>query len=91
MFVLSVNRASFNPVLAPPLKGFCPLVKVAFYLKMSENHAKIAGNQVWGAQKYKNVLGEDPPRPPKRYTSPLFLSSLKSLFVVGPSTEKSLR
>ena len=31
------------------------------------------------------------PRPPKRYTSPLFLFSLKSLFVVGPSTEQSLK
>jgi hypothetical protein len=55
---------------------------------MSENHVKVAGNQVWRAQKYKTFLGEDP-QTPKRYTSPLFLFSLKSLFVVGPSTEKS--
>ena len=36
----------------------------------------------------QNFLGEDPP---KGNTSPPFLLSLKSLFVVGPSTEKSLK
>ncbi len=46
---------------------------------MSKNRAEIAGNQVQGAQKCKHFLGEDP-----------FLFSLDSLFVVGPSTEKSL-
>ena len=102
--VSSHIRASFNiytggdkapppppaPVLAPPLKGFGPPSKSPFYLKMSENHVKIAGNQVVRAQKYKNFLGRTP-RPPKRYTSPHFLFSLKSLFVVGSSTEKSLK
>ena len=68
-------------VAPPPLFG----PPVPFCLKMSENHAEIAGNQVWGAQKY------NPPPPPKGNTSPLLLFSLKSLFVVGPSTEKSLK
>ena len=30
----------------PPLKGFGPPSSVPFCLKMSENHAEIAGNQV---------------------------------------------
>ena len=34
------------PPPPPPLKGFGPLVKVPFCLKMSENHAEITGNQV---------------------------------------------
>ena len=42
-----------------PLKGFAPpLVKVRFCLKMSENHAEIAENQVCRSQKYKNFLQE---------------------------------
>jgi hypothetical protein len=30
----------------PPIQEFGPLVKVPFCLKMSKNHAEIAGNQV---------------------------------------------
>ncbi len=30
----------------PPLKGFGLRVKISVCLKMSENHAEIAGNQV---------------------------------------------
>ena len=39
-------KAPPAPMLAPPLKGFGPPSNVPFCLKMSENHAEIAGNQV---------------------------------------------
>ena len=39
----------------------------------------------------QKVSGGGPPDPPKANTSPLLLYSLNSLFVVGPSTEKSLK
>ena len=41
--------------------------------------------------KNTKIFWERTPRPPKRYTSPLSPFSLKSLFVVGPSTVKSLK
>ncbi len=55
--IFNQNTAFFNiytggakappaPMLAPPLKGFGPPSNVPFCLKMSENHAEIAGNQV---------------------------------------------
>ncbi len=44
---------TYAPCVAPlPLKGFGPLVKIHFCLKMSENHAEIAGNQV---KNFKNT------------------------------------
>ncbi len=70
-------------MLAPPLKGFGPPSNVPFCLKMSDNHAE--------SSKIQKFPGGGPPDPPKGNTSPLFLFSLKSLFVVGPSTEKSLK
>ena len=39
-------KAPPAPTLAPPLKGFGPPSNVPFCLKMSENNAEIAGNQV---------------------------------------------
>ncbi len=39
-------KAPPAPTLAPPLKGFGPPSNVPFCLKMSDNHAEIAGNQV---------------------------------------------
>ena len=41
--------------------------------------------------KNTNIFWGGPLDPPKGNTSPLFLFSLESLFVVGPSTEKSLK
>ncbi len=78
----------------PPTKGFCPppLVKVPFCLKMSEFHAEIAGNEVLGSSKIQIFSGGGPlERVPKSVYFSTFLFSLKSLFVVDPFTEKSLK
>jgi hypothetical protein len=58
---------------------------------MSENHAEIAQIKSRELKNTKKFSGRGPPDPPKGNTSPLFLFSLKSLFVVGPSTEKFLK
>ena len=86
------------PMLPPPVKGFAPPSKSPFSLKMSKNHTEIAGNQFWGTQKFpQNFSGEGRPDPPKIFNFPLFPAHVlvkmfnKSVFVVGPSTEKSLK
>ncbi len=58
---------------------------------MSENHAEIAENQVLGAQKYKNFLGEDPMPPPHTGHFPTFPIRAEALFRSWPHHRKILK
>jgi hypothetical protein len=58
---------------------------------MSKNHAEIVEIKSRELKNTKTFSGRGPQDPPKGNTSPPFLFSLKSLFVLGPSTEKSLK
>ncbi len=55
------------------LRVLAPLVKIPFCLKMSANRAEFAGNQVQGDKTFSHFSN--------------FPFSLKSLFIIGPSTE----
>ena len=61
-----------SPLVGPLTEGFWPPIKVLFGLKISDYHAKIAGNQVLRARKFKNFLRGITKTILKVHTSPPF-------------------